>query len=389
MFKVETVGETFVAATGIPHAQTDHAVAMCKFTKECMRKMPKFVKKMEVKFGPDTGELTLRCGMNSGPVTGGFLKGKGARFQLFGDTVTTAAVIQTNGMSGCIHLSQATAELLTKAGKRRWFTEREEAVHSLEKGEIKTYWLMTTAKADELDSSSPGSNHDLDVSESEAEENLESQERWIEWNVEVFKGLLRQIMARRPASNEPHFISPDIIIKKADMPLEEVKEIVELPAFDRRAAKRQLENENAQLPDKVVQQLNDYVHDIANLYCDNPFHNFAHASYVVMAVTKYLNRILAATDADLVGDQRLRSAGQMALHDHTYGITSDPLTQVRETEASMSSLFLLFQRFSTLFLSVQYFRSKFACVFAALIHDVDHPGVPNPQLIKVSALPTI
>jgi 3'5'-cyclic nucleotide phosphodiesterase len=39
------------------------------------------------------------------------------------------------------------------------------------------------------------------------------------------------------------------------------------------------------------------------------------------------------------------------LHDHTYGITSDPLTQ-------------------------------FSCVFASLIHDVDHPGVPNAQLAQ-------
>ena len=39
------------------------------------------------------------------------------------------------------------------------------------------------------------------------------------------------------------------------------------------------------------------------------------------------------------------------LHDHTYGITSDPLTQ-------------------------------FACAFSALIHDADHLGVPNAQLVK-------
>ena len=39
------------------------------------------------------------------------------------------------------------------------------------------------------------------------------------------------------------------------------------------------------------------------------------------------------------------------LHDHTYGITSDPLTQ-------------------------------FACIFAALIHDVDHYGVANTQLVR-------
>jgi 3'5'-cyclic nucleotide phosphodiesterase len=41
----------------------------------------------------------------------------------------------------------------------------------------------------------------------------------------------------------------------------------------------------------------------------------------------------------------------LALHDHTYGITSDPLTQ-------------------------------FACIFAALIHDVDHHGVSNMQLVQ-------
>jgi len=45
---------------------------------------------------------------------------------------------------------------------------------------------------------------------------------------------------------------------------------------------------------------------------------------------------------------------QSALHDHTYGITSDPLTQ-------------------------------FAVVFSALIHDVDHTGAPNSQLIREDA----
>ena len=42
------------------------------------------------------------------------------------------------------------------------------------------------------------------------------------------------------------------------------------------------------------------------------------------------------------------------LHDHTYGITSSPLTQ-------------------------------FAVVFSAILHDVDHLGVPNNQLVKDEA----
>jgi len=48
-----------------------------------------------------------------------------------------------------------------------------------------------------------------------------------------------------------------------------------------------------------------------------------------MSTTKYLNRIIAATEADLGENDRFRSSVQAALHTHTYGITSDPLTQVK------------------------------------------------------------
>ena len=38
---------------------------------------------------PDTGELSMRFGIHSGPVTAGVLRGEKSRFQLFGDTVNT------------------------------------------------------------------------------------------------------------------------------------------------------------------------------------------------------------------------------------------------------------------------------------------------------------
>jgi 3'5'-cyclic nucleotide phosphodiesterase len=78
---------------------------------------------------------------------------------------------------------------------------------------------------------------------------------------------------------------------------------------------------------------------------DNPFHNFEHASHVTLSAVKLLSRIVAP-DLPSYGKD---SDVDRNLHDHTYGITSDPLTQ-------------------------------FACVFAALIHDVDHSGIPNSQL---------
>lgn len=82
VFKVESIRDVYVAATGIPRPQKDHAVRMARFASEVMRNMNSLTKELELVYGPDTGSLSLKIVMHSGPVTGGFLKGKGARFQV-------------------------------------------------------------------------------------------------------------------------------------------------------------------------------------------------------------------------------------------------------------------------------------------------------------------
>lgn len=118
IFKVETIGDCYVAVSGLPEPRADHAVVMSKFAKDIMNTMRTLTRDLETTLGPDTGDLALRIGLHSGPVTAGVLRGERARFQLFGDTMNTAARMEQTGTKNRIQVSQATAEYLAAGGKR-------------------------------------------------------------------------------------------------------------------------------------------------------------------------------------------------------------------------------------------------------------------------------
>ena len=114
VFKVETVGDCYVAVTGLPGPRRDHALAMARFARECVVRFNALVGQLETSLGPDTAELGIRVGLHSGPVTAGVLRGDKSRFQLFGDTVNTAARIETTGKRNKIHLSMETGRTFAK-----------------------------------------------------------------------------------------------------------------------------------------------------------------------------------------------------------------------------------------------------------------------------------
>lgn len=87
VFKVETVGDCYVAVVGVPDQRSDHAVVCAKFAEDCLHSMQTKTRELETILGPDTSELCLRIGLHSGPVVAGVLRGEKSRFQLFGDSV--------------------------------------------------------------------------------------------------------------------------------------------------------------------------------------------------------------------------------------------------------------------------------------------------------------
>jgi class 3 adenylate cyclase len=88
IFKVETIGDCYVAVCGLPEANTNHALKMARFASSCVDEMTNITERLELSLGPGTADLALRLGLHSGPTIAGVLRGEKARFQLFGDTVS-------------------------------------------------------------------------------------------------------------------------------------------------------------------------------------------------------------------------------------------------------------------------------------------------------------
>jgi class 3 adenylate cyclase len=141
VYKIETIGDCYVAVTGVPEPQPWHAVIMASFARECMFQMQKLMGKLVSRLGPETLSLSMRFGLHSGSVTAGVLRGDRARFQLFGETVRIANRVESTGQRDCIHISEETARFLEKAGKGSWLTPRSDLVDLGTGAERRTYWV--------------------------------------------------------------------------------------------------------------------------------------------------------------------------------------------------------------------------------------------------------
>ena len=126
--KIKTVGDAYMAAAGAPQARSDHAEAAVAFGRAIIAQ--------EADWRAVNGlALEIRVGIASGPVVGGVIGRRRILFDLWGDTVNTAARMESSGVPGRVHLASSTRELLGGDG----FEERQVEVKGL--GMMRTYLL--------------------------------------------------------------------------------------------------------------------------------------------------------------------------------------------------------------------------------------------------------
>lgn len=129
--KIKTVGDAYVVVGGIP----EPALAAGEDVADMALEMVAFVARRPA---PTGGHLSLRIGIDIGPVVAGVIGQKKFTYDLWGDTVNTASRMESHGVDGRIQVTPRAYQRLSD----QFEFERREPVDVKGKGEIAPFFLI-------------------------------------------------------------------------------------------------------------------------------------------------------------------------------------------------------------------------------------------------------
>lgn len=125
--KIKTVGDAYIAVSGLPVYDDRHA-------SRCVRAAMEIRDYMEHRSG---GIFQIRMGLNTGPVVAGIVGVKKFAYDIWGDTVNTAARMEQHGEAGRINISQTTYELV----RYEFSCTRRGKIAAKHKGEVEMFFV--------------------------------------------------------------------------------------------------------------------------------------------------------------------------------------------------------------------------------------------------------
>ncbi|KAH3744813.1 PAS domain S-box protein [Pelomyxa schiedti] len=150
--KIKTIGDAFMAASGLPHPCEDHASRMIEFAMAMLRSLAAFNKKHA-----SNPPLSVRIGVNTGSVVAGIIGTNKFQYDLWGDAVNLAARLESVGVPNRIQVGPRTYEIL--ADTFTW--ESRGLINIKGKGDVPCYLLEESVGASTTASTASIKSQDL------------------------------------------------------------------------------------------------------------------------------------------------------------------------------------------------------------------------------------
>ena len=129
--KIKTIGDAYLAVCGLPQADDRHAEKVVLAATE----INEFMRRRQVQTGGKT--FRVRLGVHSGSVVAGIVGVKKFAYDIWGDTVNTAARMEQNSEPGKINISQSTYDLVND----KFNCEYRGEIDAKNKGMLKMYYV--------------------------------------------------------------------------------------------------------------------------------------------------------------------------------------------------------------------------------------------------------
>lgn len=133
--KIKTIGDAYLAVCGLPLKNECHAYQTVLVALD-------IIDFIEERKKTHSEALDIRIGINSGSLIAGIVGVKKFAYDIWGDTVNTAARMEQNSEKGKINISETTYQLV----KDRIHCEYRGKIHTKGKGDMDMYFALETKK---------------------------------------------------------------------------------------------------------------------------------------------------------------------------------------------------------------------------------------------------